>query len=154
MVRKRGFFTSIQTRLEVEQSPGTRQQQVQISWISDEAQGANLRSQAKIFGLDPGSRLQDNGNEPGSGIFSYPPRQFIAVYFRHHDVGNDQIGLIRFNCRESLLALSCLELLVSCHTQRTLQQIPFIGVIVNHKDVKLSYHKCLVRWSNLVQFSL
>src|SRR5437660_454575 len=102
MVRERRLFTRVKISFELQQGPSACEQQIEVHWISDITQGPHLSPQAQIVRFKASGCLQDDRNKPCLWIAADSPRQFIPADLWHDDVCDNQIWLIRLNCRKRL----------------------------------------------------
>src|SRR4051812_20013721 len=94
VVRKGRFLATIQILPEINQGTRSSEQQPQVGWVSEIAQGPGLAPAKHILCLVIGGRLYNYRHEPRPRVAANRTGKLEAVHARHPHVRDDKVGLL------------------------------------------------------------
>ncbi len=83
----------------------------------------------------------DNGHIGNGRVGSELAADLDPVHFGHHDIEQQQIGLLRLGHVQGLFAIGCRQQFITVHGQPRLQDVHIHGLVIHDENTRRSLHK-------------
>ena len=118
-------------------------QLVRAEGFGDVVVGADLAAEL-LIDLPSLCGEQDDGDVLGGGIVLDHAAGLVAVELRHHDVEDDEVGLLVAHLLQGLLAVGRGDDVVALRTQDEIQDMEDVHLVVDHQDLALIHPRHFV----------
>ena len=123
-----------------------RDQLARREGLGDVVVGAHLEAE-DLVPLFHAAGDHDHGNAAGLGILLEPPTDLPAVELRHHDVEQDDVGLVLARALEGVGAIPDQDHVVAFLGQVVADELGHVLLVLDHEDAAARFGR--FRWSGL-----